>query len=89
MSTDTDDNSPERPRDQSGSAGSSLASILGPLRGSYALQTAAVGAVVTVIAFIVNTGIWPAILGVWGIALALVGVTIHVVVTISQRGNLG
>lgn len=89
MSIDTDDTSQESRQDQSGSAGRSLSSVLGPLRGSYALQAAVVGLIVAVIAFIVNTGIWAAVLGIWGVAVALVGVTIHVVVTVSQRGSLG
>jgi hypothetical protein len=66
-----------------------MASLLGPLQGSYALQAAVVGLVAVVIASIVNTGIWPAILGVWGTALVLVGVAIHVAVAISRRGSLG
>ncbi|RKD89256.1 hypothetical protein ATJ93_4088 [Halopiger aswanensis] len=86
MATDTGDDTQASRLDRAGSAETS---ILGPLQDSYALQTAAVGLIVTVIAFIVNTGIWPAILGIWGIALVLLGVAIHVGVTLSQRGTRG
>lgn len=86
MAADTGDDSQASRLDRAGSADRS---ILGPLQNSSALQTAAVGLIVTVIAFIVNTGIWPAILGIWGIALVLVGVAIHVAVTLAQRGTRG
>ncbi|AEH39048.1 hypothetical protein [Halopiger xanaduensis] len=86
MAADTSDDAQASRLDRTGSTETS---ILGPLQNSYALQTAAVGLIVTVIAFIVNTGIWAAILGIWGIALVLVGVAIHVAVTVSQRGTRG
>lgn len=86
MAADTGDDSQASRLDRTGSADTS---ILSPLQNSYALQAAAVGLIVTVVAFIINTGIWAAVLGIWGIAIVLVGVAIHVGVTLSQRGTRG
>ncbi|GAB3672864.1 hypothetical protein [Halopiger thermotolerans] len=89
MAVDTDDDSQPSRLERSGTASGRTTGILGRISSSYALKTAVAGLLVTVIGYVVNTGIWPAILGIWGIALVIVGAAIHVAVTLSRRGTRG
>lgn len=99
MSVDTDDESRSSQLGETGSADAQSLAVLDPLLNSYALQATAVGLFVIVIAYVMDTGIWPeilavsgvwsALLAIWGTGVVLAGVAIHVAVTLSRRGSRG
>ncbi len=87
MSVDATD---EQRSSQSNSSEPSTAS--GPqfvelIQGSRSIQVALIGVVVTTVAYIVNTGAWAAIIGVWGIGLVLIGVIAHLAIWYSRRSS--
>lgn len=89
MSVDTDDESQSSRLDGTGSANGGSTAVLEPILNSYALQAAVVGLLVIAVAYVINTGVWPAILAIWGAGFVLVGLAIHVGVTLSRRGSRG
>lgn len=47
---------------------------------STALKVAMIGVLLWVLAIIVSTGVWPAIMAIWGTALIVVGVGLYALV---------
>ena len=86
MSVDTDE---ESRLDGAGTADSGASDVLDPILNSYALQAAVAGLLVIAVAYVINTGVWAAILAIWGTGFVLAGVAIHVAVTLSRRGSRG
>lgn len=84
MSVDSTD---EQRSTQSTSSGSFDSELLDSIQRSLSLQVALVGLLVTAVAYIVNTGVWPAIIGVWGMAFVLIGVGSHLAIRYSQRSS--
>lgn len=89
MAVDTDDDSRSNQLNGTGGSDARASGVLDQLRNSYALQAAVVGLLVIAVAYVINTGIWPAIMAIWGTTVVLVGVGIHIAVTLSQRGSRG
>lgn len=58
---------------------------VGALRNSVSLLILAFGAVLFLAGFALQTGVWAAILAVWGAALILVGATAYAVVWWARR----
>lgn len=59
--------------------------VFGTIRNSVMLVIALSGIVVFLLGFLINTGIWAAMLAVWGTALFLFGVTGYTVVWWQRR----
>ena len=87
MSVDASDEQRSNQPNSSGGTASFGSELVGPFQGSRSLQVALIGLVVTVAAYIVNTGVWAAIIGVWGIGLVLIGLLAHLGIRYSRRSS--
>lgn len=87
MSVDATDEQRSNQSDSTSAPASFGLGLAEPLRGSRSIQVALIGLVVTVVAAIVNTGVWPAIIGVWGIGLILIGIISHLAIRYSRRNS--
>lgn len=59
--------------------------IVGRIRNSVTLSIAVVGLLVILTGFAINTGIWAAMLAVWGTALFLFGLTMYAAIWWQRR----
>lgn len=81
MSTQTDTDAGGEP------SGDSTA--LDELRSSFALKIALAGVAFIVVGFVINTGVVPAMLAIWGTALVVIGIAAFLFTRLSQRGTRG
>lgn len=89
MSVDIDDDRNSSEASHTGGTDQTRSTALDPLRESFSLQIALVGVLAVAVAYVVNTGVWPAMIAVWGTAFVLIGVGTHLFVRLSQRGTRG
>ncbi|MFC4987808.1 hypothetical protein [Saliphagus infecundisoli] len=84
MSTQTDTDS-----GTGGSGGSTAGTALETVRNSFALKMALAGVAFILVGYVINTGVVPAILAIWGAALVVIGIGAFLFVRLSRRGTQG
>ncbi|WP_114575915.1 hypothetical protein [Saliphagus sp. LR7] len=84
MSTQTDTDS-----GTGGSGGSTAGTALETVRNSFALKMALAGVAFILVGYVINTGVVPAMLAVWGTALVVIGLGAFLFVRLSRRGTQG
>lgn len=89
MSVDIDDDPDSSEANRTGPRVPAGSTAFDPLRNSVSLQIAAVGVLVVIVAYVINTGVWAAMLAVWGGAIVLIGFASFLFVRLSQRGSRG
>ena len=60
---------------------------LDQLRSSFPLRLALGGLLLVITGFVLNTGVWAALLVIWGTAILLVGLVSHLYIQLSYRGS--
>lgn len=84
MSTQTDTDS-----GTGGSGRSAAGTAVEAVRSSFALKMALTGLAFIVVGYVINTGVVPAMLAVWGAALVVIGLGAFLFVRLSRRGTQG
>lgn len=62
-----------------------LQSVLQTIRGSVLLMLAVAGVLTILLGYVIQTGVWAAILAVWGSALVIVGVVGYTLIWWDRR----
>ncbi|NGM67755.1 hypothetical protein G6M89_01810 [Natronolimnobius sp. AArcel1] len=86
MSVDTDEDSQLTRREAADAAESS---VLETITNSYSIQLILGGVLFIVVGFIINTGVWAAVLAIWGAGIVVVGVVTHLLTIFARRGSRG
>ncbi|OVE85831.1 hypothetical protein [Natronolimnobius baerhuensis] len=86
MSVDTDEDSQLTRRE---AADAQETSVLETVANSLSIQILLGGVLFIAVGFIINTGVWAAVLAIWGAGLMMVGLASHLLIIFSRRGSRG